>query len=385
MFVLVPNHSIFSADGATLVLESAEADLLAALERAGVSAVLAAFADSSANSSLQGRLEAKRVSFRRLNHLEPRGSLGAKVSNYLSAAVRLPSIVQRADFTYIFCPGHCALLAGLSCIVLGRRFGLYVRGTWLDDAGRTSLAWRSVFRRADFLIVTGEAFRRRLLEFNDRVENEVPLTQMTVIDAAVEHDRRSTRIQSLLFVGRLSADKGILDLIEALALLRDRHGLRLELRIAGGGTPQELRDVEECIERNSLRGAVALLGHVGNPADLERQYRAADAFVFPSYFREGLPRVLYEAMMCALPIITTRMPGLEGFLVDGTNATYCRERDPADLARCIARLAAEPTAAAEMGARAQAEVRRVFASFRHRTHAEQLLEQLRRYGVICPA
>ena len=52
--------------------------------------------------------------------------------------------------------------------------------------------------------------------------------------------------------------------------------------------------------------------------DLMRFYRKAHIFIFPSY-HEGFPRVLYEAMINSLPIVTTMVGGISGRMVDGEN------------------------------------------------------------------
>ncbi|HKU16477.1 MAG TPA: glycosyltransferase family 4 protein [Steroidobacteraceae bacterium] len=373
--MLVPNHSLFRRGG-EVVIESAEVELIRALQERHAPVRLASFVETASHTGLHGTVPPD-VQIRALNWIRHRGAGPLRILNYIAAIVRAPAALRGVEQAYLFCPGHCTIVIALWAIVMRVPFGLYVRCTWLDASGRTPRLWRYIFSRAAFIVATGEAFRRRLQQFNDRVENEVPLTAVRVAAAADELQRRARGIRRLLFVGRLTAEKGILEVLDALAILRTEGVRDLTLRVVGGGTEQELESLRRRIRTLGLEHAVELSGHVGDAQTLIAYYHEADAFVFPSYFREGFPRVLYEAMMLAVPIVTTWMPGTDGFLRDGENALLCAPREPEDVARCIGMLVREPQLAVRLASRAQSDVRDVFAQFAHRSHAEQLLACIR--------
>ena len=115
-----------------------------------------------------------------------------------------------------------------------------------------------------------------------------------------------------------------------------------------------------------------MAGHL-TPEQLSDLYCQSDLFVFPSYFAEGFPRVLYEAMMFGIPIVTTKMPGLEGFLIDDKNCLYCESRNPKDVAAKVAAVFAHPEVGSRIAASAHADVRRIFETFQHESHAAQLV------------
>jgi glycosyltransferase involved in cell wall biosynthesis len=109
----------------------------------------------------------------------------------------------------------------------------------------------------------------------------------------------------LLFVGRLSPEKGVLLLVEAAAQLH-REGIRLELALIGDGPSR--RDVEAAVARHRLDGSVALLGW----CDTERvrsELLASRALVLPS-FAEGLPIVLLEALALQRPVVSAHVAGI---------------------------------------------------------------------------
>jgi len=171
----------------------------------------------------------------------------------------------------------------------------------------------------------------------------------------------------------LTESKGILDLIMAVAIGCREFSLDIALLIAGGGTPDEEEQAKRIAQECEVSERISFLGHVADVEVMRQYYHLADAFIFPSYYREGFPRVLYEAMMCALPIVTTEMPGTEGFLVDSKNCLICKPRDPHDIVQCITRLSRNPKLALAIGTQACNDVLEVFNGFKHPSHADQLI------------
>jgi glycosyltransferase involved in cell wall biosynthesis len=135
-----------------------------------------------------------------------------------------------------------------------------------------------------------------------------------------------------LFVGRLIEEKGIFDLIEAFAAVRERP--QYELVIAGEG-PDE-RKLRDRISALRLQDHVKLTGHVCG-AELSRLYSDATIFAFPSW-DEGFPTVLAEAMDAGLPIVTTRIRGAADHLIPEENALFVEPRDVGALASAMLRL-----------------------------------------------
>ena len=118
----------------------------------------------------------------------------------------------------------------------------------------------------------------------------------------------------LVCVGRLSAEKGQLLLIEAVHRLAQK-GIRLELVLVGDG---EMRaEVETLIARYGLIGKVWITGWLsGN--QVREEILAARALVLPS-FSEGLPVVIMEAMALHRPVLTTFIAGIPELVRHGEN------------------------------------------------------------------
>ena len=98
-------------------------------------------------------------------------------------------------------------------------------------------------------------------------------------------------------------------------------------------------------------GLIEWLGHVD---DMPGLLAGADVFVLPSY-REGLPKGLIEAAACALPLVTTDVPGCREVVQDGINGLMVPVRDAGALGVAIARLQDDPELAARLGQAARAK------------------------------
>jgi glycosyltransferase involved in cell wall biosynthesis len=116
---------------------------------------------------------------------------------------------------------------------------------------------------------------------------------------------RARQLTLLGVVGRLSPEKNVRGLIEALHLLNDKN---LGLVVLGAGP--ELPAIQRSIAEAGLTDRVLLGGYVANARD----YLALlDVLVIPS-LTEGLPMILLEAMAAKLPVISTRVGDIPAVL-----------------------------------------------------------------------
>jgi glycosyltransferase involved in cell wall biosynthesis len=178
----------------------------------------------------------------------------------------------------------------------------------------------------------------------------------------------------LLFVGQVKRAKGVLDIVDALGLLRrdpppERPPLLLVI-----GNPDPPGIVEE-IARRAAGGAGGAGGAGAVAADvqvlpqqenIERWMQAADLLLSGSHQdTEGMSRVLYEAMACGAVPVATDIRGNREALTPETGVLV-PDQAPAEMARAIRDLAADPGRLARMRERA---VRRARESFDIALHA----------------
>lgn len=149
----------------------------------------------------------------------------------------------------------------------------------------------------------------------------------------------------LLYVGRLDYRKGILDLLEAALLMKNRN---IRLLIAGEGPLRRL--IEDHISKNELQN-VTLLGQVSGD-ELITLYQNAMIFVFPSHY-EGLPTVLLEAMSCGLPVVVSNIPAHEDVVENFENGLFAEKGSPEDIYNKINVLINDESLRQELGKNAQ--------------------------------
>lgn len=160
----------------------------------------------------------------------------------------------------------------------------------------------------------------------------------------------------VLLAARMLWDKGIAEFVEAARQLR-AQGRAIDFLLAGDPDPGNPAAVPEA----KLRGWVeeGLLQWLGHVEDMPALFASVDILVLPSY-REGLPKGLIEAAACALPLVTTDVPGCREVVTDGVDGLLVPVRDARALARAIARLLDDADLARALGHAARGKALRQF-------------------------
>ncbi len=160
----------------------------------------------------------------------------------------------------------------------------------------------------------------------------------------------------LLYHGRVDRRKGVLDMIEALTVLRD-EGLGFRLVVSGIGP-----DLDETARRLAATGLDVLTtmrGYVDYDHAPEA-YAGADIFVSPTY-AEGFSNTILEAMATGLATISCRVVGVVDCLRDGKNGLLTEPGDIAALASGLRRLITDRSLRDRLAATALEECRRVYS------------------------
>lgn len=126
----------------------------------------------------------------------------------------------------------------------------------------------------------------------------------------------------LLYAGRMLADKGLHELMDAVGRI-NAQGVRCELSLCGFADAENVSAIsEQQLQQWAQRPGVRWLG----PSDdMPKIYAQADAVVLPSY-REGMPRSLLEAAAMGLPAVATDVPGCRHIVTHGVNGLLCQAR-----------------------------------------------------------
>jgi glycosyltransferase involved in cell wall biosynthesis len=249
----------------------------------------------------------------------------------LLAVKKLLREILKSDFVYIFFPGTLGKVAGLLCSLLGKPYGLYVRG----GRFRETRMDRRVVRKAAFALTVSPALRQQIEPICGSASVIRPMVAIKGEDAFNRPALVAPpSVWELLFVGRLEIDKGIRELVQAAEALRLR-GVPFRLRLVGGGPL--FHELSARLKDEPLGFNVEMAGLVSGKTDLMHFYRKAHIFIFPSY-HEGFPRVLYEAMINGLPIVTTMVGGISGRMADGKNCIGIPDKCAGSIVEAIERV-----------------------------------------------
>ena len=143
--------------------------------------------------------------------------------------------------------------------------------------------------------------------FNKELFNKDNLRKSMSIPA---HDK------IFICITRLIWEKGIREMIDAFQSLIIVYP-NLKLWIVGWSDTDNPRQVENAyIQQFEKHNNIVFLGKKDNIREL---LAVSDVFLYPSYYREGIPRSILEALAMSLPIITTDMPGCNLTVVNGKN------------------------------------------------------------------
>lgn len=216
-------------------------------------------------------------------------------------------------------------------------------------AGRWLSLYKDVFlapalRAASAVIVLSAEQARFVAERYGVRRERVIVIPNGVSPGFAGHAERHSRGQAplrILFVGRLSPQKNVPRLIEAVR----RMARQAELVVVGDGPDRAL--VTGLVDRLGLQN-VRLVGRQDH-GTLGSWYQWADVFVLSSD-KEGMPLAALEAMSSGLPIVATDVPGLRE-LVSGSGIVV--PPDPLSLARALDTLAADPACRRRLAAQSR--------------------------------
>jgi glycosyltransferase involved in cell wall biosynthesis len=163
---------------------------------------------------------------------------------------------------------------------------------------------------------------------------------------------------TVALVSRMLRDKGVLDAVAAIRLLRSR-GLPVELLLAGPTDADNRGSLtaETLVSLGSSPG----IDWLGPVADVRTVWRRTAIAVLPSTYGEGVPKTLLEAAACARPIVASDVPGCREVVRPGKTGLLVTPRDVDGLAAAVATLAGDPAQRAAMGSAARALVECEFA------------------------
>jgi glycosyltransferase involved in cell wall biosynthesis len=224
------------------------------------------------------------------------------------------------------------LPAGAVALTCGKPFVVQLWGTDVELAKRARPLARRVLRRARLVVCASNALAQSARELGAR--------EVRVIASGVELPERvgePAEPPEVLFVGRLSPEKGILELVQAAD--------GMSLVVAGDGPLRE-----------QVPGALGFVPH----HELPPLYERAAVVAVPSH-REGFGVACAEAMASARPVVASAVGGLLDLVADGETGLLVPPRDVPALRGALERLLADGELRRRLGEAGRERVRERFS------------------------
>jgi len=369
-------HNHYQQAGGEDYVFQAEGDLL---ERAGHAVTRVAVSNSEIDTMNPARVACAtvwsrtsysmlRTVFRReqpdLAHFHNTFPLLSPAAWYAAAREDVPVVQTLHNFrllcanSFLFRDGRpCEDCVGRSVIWPGIRHKCYRASTAASATVATMLAVHraagSYARRVAVYVALSE-FSRRIFVAGGLPADRIVVKPNFLMDDPGMGDHAG---RFALFVGRLSAEKGLETLVTAWKQL----GASIPLRIAGTGPL-------ESMFREPISG-VEWLGH-RTPQQIRALMRDATLLVFPSGWYENCPITLLEAFACGLPCVVSGQGAQAEMVRDRDMGLHFRPGDAEHLAEVLTEALANPPALAEMGRAARREFE---ARYSAGAHLPQLL------------
>lgn len=164
---------------------------------------------------------------------------------------------------------------------------------------------------------------------------------------------RTSGVVTILHAGRLLRSKGVMDLVTAARILKERFGATVRVLIAGPHTDRDPDGLNDA-ERRELEtsGDVDFLG-ARSPAEMPALMASADIFVLPTRYPEGLPRVLLEAGATGAALVAGDVDGTRAFITHDRNGLLLERTDGASIAAALSRLVVDQALRQRLGSAAR--------------------------------
>jgi glycogen(starch) synthase len=255
-----------------------------------------------------------------LGNLRRRPWLALFLPVFLASFVRTARRASRdADLIH----AHWLPAGGVAALA-GRPFVVQLWGSDVEVARLAPWLARRILRRARLTICASRELAAAAQDLGARDVRVIPSGVEIPADVATPDDP-----PHILYAGRLSEEKGVLELVEV--------GRGLPLVVAGDGPL-----------RNRVPGALGFVAH----DELLRLYDRASIVVCPSR-REGFGVVCAEAMAHGRPVVATSVGGLRDLVVDSETGLLVPPRDPAALRVALERLLGDEDLRRRLGAAAR--------------------------------
>ncbi|MFA9238575.1 MAG: glycosyltransferase family 4 protein [Candidatus Paceibacteria bacterium] len=186
------------------------------------------------------------------------------------------------------------------------------------------------------VIVQNPEDKKVILSFNVTDNENITLIKGSGVDLEqYTYKISENNVPKIVMASRLLKEKGVFEFVTAAEILENKN-LKVEFELYGEideGNPNSL--TKNDLDRISKISNLKIKGFSNN---IKSVFQESDIVVLPSYYGEGLPKVLIEAAACGRAIITTNMPGCQDTIIENKTGLFCEVKNSKSLAEQIEKL-----------------------------------------------
>lgn len=242
-------------------------------------------------------------------------------------------------------PAVVAAVSGLGVVFVAEGIRAVIRRWFVKHLYRLALGYKNL--RVIFQNSSDLHYLSKIVNLPESKASIIPGSGVDLTEYTVKPLPDDVPI--VLLAARLLVDKGVRDFVASAEILRQRGWSCADVRFAVVGKPD--LDNPHSIQKKELtqwreKGIVELWGH---RSDMPKVMELSQIVVLPSYYGEGLPKVLIEAAACGRVVITTDHPGCRDAIMVGTTGILVPVRNAEVLADSIEELLRDPARCTKLG------------------------------------
>ncbi len=281
------------------------------------------------------------------------GELKTLIKMYLAIRRIKPDVVHLVTIKPVIYGGILARITGVKNVIAaisGLGFIFSEQG-WKARFRRllVSAAYKIALNHSHLKVIfQNPVDRKTLMRLANLSESQVITIPGSGVDLSIYRNSSEPTKNTpvIMLAARLLRDKGVIEFVQAARLIK-KSGVEARFCLVGAPDPAN----PNTVTKDELGKWIdeGIVESWGQRSDMPSVLSSANLIVLPSYYGEGLPKILVEAAACGRAVITTDMPGCRDAVIPNCTGILVPPRDSEKLAKAIKQLLCNEDLRKQMG------------------------------------